>query len=361
MNAASILDEFLNDSSTNPLSKHDSLLIQAYNLVKKELVKSNYSFEQVQLAHKIYGYMGDQGLNERVQLMREFLQNNLEASLENKFWANWELVDNLALLKRYREMIEEQKLFFEWTTNNMSDQYLIKVMFDSTQAIGWVQENQEDEWFEIYNQLIKKVEPTSQNRHDRILLVETATGLLIYNLHRYHAAKIELERYYDILNENTNWDQYNRFYIRLKSYQLGLYSGQDDWEKYDEIVEDAKVKIRSSASRISKEDKEAIDDVCDMAHELGTCLMWERRYEQAIPLFEYALENQGTGVTHFFYAICIWATRKDRNKTLHHLQSAESSIRGNGGLRSRYIHMFLEQPEFQEVWNDEEFLSVFNR
>src|SRR5690625_5154948 len=96
-----------------------------------------------------------------------------------------------------------------------------------------------------------------------------------------------------------------------------------------------------------------------MAHEIGTCLTWEKRYENAMALFEYAIEYQGVGVTHFLYAICIWASQKNRKKTIHHLQMAELKIKGNDGLRARYIHMFLEQPEFEDIREDSEFLSIF--
>ncbi|TYP76834.1 hypothetical protein BCM02_103498 [Paenibacillus methanolicus] len=51
--------------------------------------------------------------------------------------------------------------------------------------------------------------------------------------------------------------------------------------------------------------------------------------------------------------------QRDRIAALHHLRLAETKVKGNGGLRLRYKHMFLEQEEFSELWEDYEFLSAF--
>src|SRR5690625_2219051 len=361
MKASQVFDQFKRKVEINPSRDQNKLLLKAFELVKGEILASNYSLESVRLAHAIYGYLGDEGLNERVELMRNYLQLRLNASKEDKFWSKWELIDNLALLKRYKEMIHEQRLFLQWTRDHMSVEWCIKVMFDSTQAIGWYFEGVADEWFDIYFEFINKIKPTDQNRHDRVLYVETATGLLVYQLKRYDHALIEIERYKQILNENQRWTEYNEFFIRRIAYLLAEYSGTGNEEKYDQVASEAIAKIESFIHQFKQGVPINILEICDMAHEIGTSLMWEKRYNQAMNLFKFALEHQGTGVTHFFYAICIWATQKNRVKTIHHLKLAENETLGNGGLRARYIHMFLEQPEFNDVHSDPEFLSIFKR
>lgn len=361
MKAIAVLDQFKCAIEEKPNNDHNQLLDKAYQLVQKEVIESNYSIESVRLAHKIFGYLGDHGLNERVTLMEKYIASGNSNSVEDQFWANWELVDNLALLKKYDIMIDEQIRFWEWTKEVMPQDYLLNVMFDSTQAVGWFHENRVDEWFDLYSELIHLVVPSSNNRKQRILLVETASGLLIFNLKDAKAALKELKLYEHVLNEDPTWSGYNEFFIRLKFYQLSIHSEQEDWENYDKVVEEAMSVINHNIAQLNEGNLDKREEVCDMAHEIGTCLMWEKRYEQAIPLFEFALQNQGTGITHFFYAICIWPLRKDRKETIHHLKMAENKVLGNGGLRSRYIHMFLEQPEFSDVRNDEEFLAVFKR
>jgi len=292
-------------------------------------------------------------------MMRNFLEKSGSESLTDRFWANWEMVDNLALLKNYKEMIEEQHAFLGWSRENLGPEYWNKVMYDSTQALGWFNEEKTDEWFGIYQEILSGIPPSETNRHSRILLVETAAGLCAYELKDFEQALKEIQKYHDILHEDKMWSDYDKFYIRYVTYMLETYVGKKEMDKYDELVNEVVLKIEIKFDQNEKGLSDNIDEVCDMAHDIATCLMWEKRYEQAIKLFEKAIEYQGTGVTHFFYAICIWAKHKDREETLRHLRMAENKITGNGGLRYRYIHMFLEQPEFSDVREDVEFLSVF--
>lgn len=359
MGASLALEEFLSKAESNPAKENEKLLTAAYKLAKQEVVNSNYSIDSVRLAHKVFGYLGDSGLIERIELMKKYLEHENINSFKDKFWANWQLVDNLALVKRYKEMIKEHRKFLVWTKVYMEQEYWIKAMYDSTQAIGWFCENQAKEWFEIYYDLINRIEPSELNRKTRILYVETAAGLLAFNLQEYDSALIEIKRYQNILLEDKAWSQFRKFSIRRFSYLLEVYRGKKEMMKYDEVINESISEIELSIKQYNQGLSIDIDEICDMAHEIGTCLMWGKRYQQAIPLFEFAIEKQGNGVTHFFYAICIWATQKNRKKTMHHLKMAELTARGNGGLRSRYIHMFLEQNEFSDIQNDKEFLSIF--
>ncbi|MBM7619344.1 tetratricopeptide (TPR) repeat protein [Bacillus tianshenii] len=360
MQAIDFWEKYKNYNQENPDKDNEDLLLMAFESVQREIVQSNYSIDAVRLGHEIYGYLGDRGLQMRVDLTRRYLKKGSIESLNDLFWANWEMVDNLALLKSYEEMIEEQVAFLEWSKENLGPEYWIKVMYDSTQAVGWFHENRMDDWFEIYQELLTKIHPSESNRHSRILLVETASGLCAYERKDYDRALKEIGKYHDILTEDEKWHDYDKFYIRYVTYLLETYLGKKEMDKYDALINDTIFKIENKFGQYEKGLSDNIDEVCDMSHDIATSLMWEKRYEQAMKLFEKAIEYQGTGVTHFFYAICIWAQNKDREETLHHLRMAENKITGNGGLRSRYIHMFLEQPEFIDVREDEEFLSVFN-
>src|SRR5690625_4962637 len=109
MKAIIVFAEFKSKTEDNPIKDNDKLLFTAYRLIKQEIIKSNHSIKKVRLAHEIFGYLGDKGLNDRVELMKNYLQHGVDSNAEDKFWANWELIDNLALLKRYKEMLKEQR------------------------------------------------------------------------------------------------------------------------------------------------------------------------------------------------------------------------------------------------------------
>ena len=359
MDASSTLKEFLRETEVDPSENHRARLLQAYDLVNSELVAFNFPIKTVRLAHKIYGYLGNKGIHKRVELMNRFLQTG-NGNLDDKFWAKWELVDNLALLNLYSDMIKEQQEFLRWCKAHMVQDYWLRVMYDSTQAIGWFERGMIDEWFDIYHALISKVVPTSANRRDRALYVETAAGLLVHNLHRYDQAISEIERYRSIVSEDALWDEFDEFNSRIKTYELGVYGGQQQWDKYDQVVEEAIQIIKDRMAKHERGTPVEINGICDMAHEIGACLMWEKRYERAIPLFEYAIAKQGTGVTHFYYTVCVWATEKNQAKTIYHLRMADTTTKGNQGLRSRYKKMFLDVEEFADVHDDKKFLSIFS-
>jgi len=201
MKAIDYLEEYKKFNLENPTKDNDDLLLESYQLVQQEIVQTNYSIESVRLAHEIYGYLGDRGLQLRVDMMRKFLEKSGTESFTDRFWANWEMVDNLALLKIYKEMIEEQHAFLGWSRENLGPEYWIKVMYDSTQAVGWFHEAKTDEWFGIYQEILSGIPPSETNRHSRILLVETAAGLCAYELKDFEQALKEIQKYHDILHE----------------------------------------------------------------------------------------------------------------------------------------------------------------
>lgn len=359
MNSEAMLSQFLAAHETEPSAAHEQLIDRAYRTVRQELVESRCAIATVRLAHRIYGYLGAQGLRDRIELMRSYLHSDQDKRPEDQLWAHWELVDNLALLQDYETMIVEQEALLAWAAETLPPDALLKVMSDSTQAIGWVEAGQAEAWFALYDDIMARIVPTSANRRGRVLYVETAAGLLLYNVHRYDRAAEEIERYLAIVAEDPAWAEHDAFYLRMLSYRLGLYSALADELSYERTVNEALLFILTQIGAHAENDPEARSRVCDMAHDIGACLMWEQRHSQAIPLFAYALRHQGTGMTHYFYAVCVWAASRDREAALRHLRAAETSVRGNGGLRRRYKRMFLEQAEFAEVWADDDFLACF--
>lgn len=42
-------------------------------------------------------------------------------------------------------MVKEQRIFLDWAKTNMSPESYLKVMYDSAQAIGWINESRTDD------------------------------------------------------------------------------------------------------------------------------------------------------------------------------------------------------------------------
>ncbi|MBU5354692.1 hypothetical protein ACN9MH_04135 [Paenibacillus silvae] len=87
MNADVMLKEFIRRNEAGPSIEQELLLSKAYELIKKELIRSAYSIETVRLAHTIFGYLGDKGLHERIDTMRKYLDSDRVKLREDQFWA----------------------------------------------------------------------------------------------------------------------------------------------------------------------------------------------------------------------------------------------------------------------------------
>lgn len=66
--------------------------------------------------------------------------------------------------------------------------------------------------------------------------------------------------------------------------------------------------------------------------------------------------------SHFQLAVSIWASEKEREKTLQHLKIAQDAyvVRGYN-YQDSYYPSFLETPEFSDVKDDPEFLKILGQ
>ena len=65
---------------------------------------------------------------------------------------------------------------------------------------------------------------------------------------------------------------------------------------------------------------------------------------------------------HFMLAVSIWASEKDREKTLQHLKVAQNDYMVEPyNYQDTYYPTFVETPEFSDVQKDPEFLKVLGQ
>ncbi len=128
--------DFKERISSNPLSD-DVVLEELCHQIEHELEKS-LNADVVHMADDIYNYMGEVGLEKRLQLHRNYLDSDLAP--EETFWSRWHLVDTLSVLHRDQEAIEEQSEFFRWTSLHMKDEHVLRAVEDTTQTQCWARE-----------------------------------------------------------------------------------------------------------------------------------------------------------------------------------------------------------------------------
>ena len=88
--------------------------------------------------------------------------------------------------------------------------------------------------------------------------------------------------------------------------------------------------------------------------------MWSKKYSEARHFLQIAVDlSRYDACTHFFLAVSIWASEKDREKTLHHLKATQDYVLNPN--RDMYYSNFLETAEFSDVKDDPEFLKALGQ
>ena len=348
-------DSFIEQAKSDPTSGED-ILIEAYNQIEDAL-KGEITPELVHLADDIYRYMGKLGLEKRISLHRKYL--GVAPDNTERFWSHWQLVDTLAVLQRNRETVEEQIRLYRWTCEQLSDAYVLEALYDTTQAKCWKEEGRIDEWFQLYQEASERLENPEVNRYTRCLFLQAGAEVSYAN-DRLDEALLEIEKL-ERLNSTLGLEHYFQFWLTAITTRLLVYSKREDWERFNQVF------IKSSTfleEEIEKRDTGHPVDIGNLtwaAHDIGCCLLWSKKYNEARRFLQIAVDfGNNNAWSHFFLAVSIWASEKDREKTLYHLKTAQDYML-NPLNRDMYYQTFLETPEFSDIKDDKEFLKVLGQ
>ena len=349
------LNIWRNQVETQPLSMDadelTSLCIEATSLLNQE-----YSSDVVHLADEIYGFAADRGLELRVKLHRQYSKY---ASLQKEvFWSRWQLVDTLALLKRCDEAVDEQFDFYKWSRQHLTADYVLQTLYDSTQAQCWVEIGRFDNWTTLYFEGVALLKESDIHRRTQCLFLRTGAEMFLQQ-GQFDDAYEQVVRLEQINDENPEWADHLIFWGGAITSRLEIFRRQNQWIEYESVVQQALVFFQKQFEALP-DDLQEQEKVYHIAHDVGACLLWAKRYTQAKPLLELVASRQGNGSTHLFLAACIWRADKDRAAALKHLRLAQQTSKGNWLLRGRYRDLFLDMEAFTDVHEDSEFLDAFN-
>ena len=150
------------------------------------------------------------------------------------------------------------------------------------------------------------------------------------------------------------------FLLAIRENRLRVYSKQEDWERFDQVLMDTRTFIEGEVEKRESGYPVNIYELICTAHNVGCCLVWATRYNEGKYLLQLSIDlGNYNDYNHFMLAVSIWASEKDREKTLHHLKVAQDAyvVRGYN-YQDSYYPFFLEAPEFSDVKDDPEFLKV---
>ena len=345
-------DSFMTQAKSDPTSGED-ILTEAYNQIEDAL-KGEITPELVHLADEIYEYMGKLGLEKRISLHRRYL--NVASDNKERFWSHQRLVGGLAMLQRNREVIEEQARLYRWTCEFMSDEYVLKVIDQLTEAYCWIAEGRIDEWLQLYNEASERLENPEVSRYEHCWFLQAGAEVLRAN-DRLDETLLGMEKL-EHANGEPDWEHYFGFWLAVRTNRLLVYGKREDWGRFDQVLTEVSAFIEEQLEKRNAGYSVDLSNLAWAAHDFGCCLLWSKKYNEAKRFLQIAIDARDDPNTHFFLAVSAWAAEKDREKTLHHLKVAQGFVLSN---RDRNYPAFLETPEFADVKDDKEFLEVLGQ
>ena len=353
-NIRSKFDSFMAQAKSDPTSGED-ILTEAYNQVE-EALKGEITPELVHLADEIYEYMGRVGLEKGVSLHRRYL--TVASDNEERFWSHRQLVVNLAMLHRNREVIEEQTRLYRWACEHMSDEYVLKVIDQLTEAYCWTAEGRVDEWLQLYEEASERLESPEVSRYEHCWFLQAGAEVLRAN-NRLDETLLGMEKL-ERANGKSDWEHYFGFWLAVRTNRLLVYSKQRNWDRFDQIFAEVRTFIEGELEKRNAGHSVNLRNLTWAAHDFGCCLLWSKKYDKAKRFLQVAVDlNNYDAWGHFFLAVGIWASEKDREKTLHHLKATQDFVLNSN--RDMYYSNFLETPEFADVKDDKAFLEVLGQ
>ena len=347
-------DSFMAQAKSDPTAGED-ILTEAHNQVEDAL-KGEITPELVHLADEIYEYIGKVGMEKSVSLHRRYL--NVASDNKERFWSHRQLAGNLAMLRRDKEAIEEQIQLYRWTCEHLSDADVLEIVGSLSHARCWEAEGRIDEWLQLYEEASQRLENPELSRYARCDFLQIGSEILrAYD--RFDETLLGMEKL-ERANGEPGWEHYFRFWLAVRTNRLLVYSKQEDWDGFDQALTEARAFIESELEKRDAGHSVNISDLTWAAHDVGCCLLWSEKYSEARHFLQIAVDLiRYDACTHFFLAVSVWASTKDREKTLHHLKATQDYVLNPN--RDMYYSHFLETPEFSDVKDDKEFLHALGQ
>ena len=347
-------DSFIAQAKSDPTSGED-ILTEAHNQVENAL-KGEITPELVHLADEIYEYIGKVGMEKRVSLHRRYL--NVALDTKERFWTHRQLSGNLARLRRNSEAVEEQVRLYRWTCEYMSDEDVLETVSSLSHIECWKTEGRIDEWLQLYEDTSERLENPELSRYARCDFLQIGSEIL-RAYERFDDTLLGMEKL-ERANGEPDWEHYFRFWLAVRTNRLLVYSKQEDWDSFDQALTEASAFIEGELEKRDAGHSVNISDLTWAAHDVGCCLLWSEKYSEARHFLQIAADLiRYDACTHFFLAVSVWASAKDREKTLHHLKATQNYVLNPN--RDMYYSNFLETPEFSDVKDDEEFLKILGQ
>ena len=351
-------NSFMEKMKADPASR-ENILKEAHSEIEDAL-KDEITSGLVHLAvDDIYPYMGKLGMEKRISLLRKYMNDALDNT--ERFWAHEGLVDSLAFLERNQEAIEEHARLYHWTCQHLPDKYVLETAANLSVSECWAAEGRIDDWIQFYNEASERLGNPGVSYYSRGEFLQTGADVLRGN-DRFDAALLEIEKM-ERANNEPGSEHYFQFWLTARTNLLLVYGKQEDWGRFDQVFTELNAYMEGELKKRDAGHPVNLSDLMWLAHDVGCCLVWLRKYSEARHFLQITIDlEDNNNYGHFQLARSIWASEKDREKTLHHLKSAQDYyVLSSHNYQDTYYPTFLETPEFSDVKDDKAFLKVLGQ
>ena len=347
-------NSFMEQMNSDPISGVDALK-EAYNQVEDAL-KSEITSELVHLADEIYEYMGKLGLKKSVSLHRKYL--NVVLDNKERFWSHRRLGDGLISLQKNREAIEEQIRLYCWACKHLSDEYVLDIVSCISHVNCWTEQGRIDEWFQLYDEASKRLENPEVSRYKRCWFLEVGAVILQIN-DRLDETLLKMEQL-ERANNDPSWENYFRFWLAVIKTRIEVHGKRENWDQFEQALTEVSAFIEKEMEKRDTGYSINLNNLTKAARDVGCCLSQLKKYNEARRFLQIDvdLSDHVPANSYFVLAVSIWASEKDREKTLHHLKCIQNY---EICPKNIYYLTFLETPEFSDVKDDPEFLKVLGQ
>ena len=137
--------------------------------------------------------------------------------------------------------------------------------------------------------LSKRLEKPDVSDYSRCDFLQIGAEVLRQN-DRFDEALLGIERL-ERANKNQDWEYYFRFWLAVRTNRL-LYGKQEDWDRFEQVLLDVSRFIELELEKHESGYPVNIDDLIWAAHDLGCCLVWVKKYEDAKRFLQMSLDLQ---------------------------------------------------------------------
>ncbi|GCE49845.1 hypothetical protein EI42_05862 [Thermosporothrix hazakensis] len=286
-------------------------------------------------------------------LLRRYKQQAL--SREEEAWARWEIVDHLALLKRYEETVREQYTLIQWAEQHFPPEKRLWTVTDSTQAGCWFSIGKGDEWIYLFNRILEQTPIIPQTRQERYYALRTGTDIYLTR-HNVHKAQAMIASIRELAQEDPQWDQQESVLNEVILLEIKVCAELQQMEDVRALAQQATIEFERQAQE-TKTVGQGVKKWTNF-HNLGAIMYYLRQYDLAIVSLRRALAlHSWAEQTYLWLAASLWATGKKQEKERQEVLSllAQGTAFATGGKAWRE---FQELPEFQDVRDDPQFLQA---